>query len=267
MLQSFTHWALVLATPAFLVGSSLAAQTTSPCGGAAFGGFYYGSQNNHPFTATVHITAERKLADGNVIRTDITLHQARDSAGRTRSESAAGCEMDDNGKWIAQLRVSISDSSARTFETWMESTDQPKTAEITHYPVPEPPSKEQIARQYIRLKTQRAANPVRTEKLGTRMIAGILAEGTRTTRTMPVGQIGNELPIETVEELWVSRDIGVMLLRSTDSPLSGRQSTEVTDITLGEPDAKLFAPPADYKVIDTEPKVIRTAAAAQPTSQ
>ena len=43
-------------------------------------------ENNLPFTATAKTTYEQSLPDGNEIRGYIYTHQARDSAGRTRSE-------------------------------------------------------------------------------------------------------------------------------------------------------------------------------------
>jgi len=221
---------------------------------------------NHPFTATVHVTSERRLADGNVIRGDATLHQWRDSAGRVRSESIEGCDVDDSGKPVARMRISISDPTNRTYESWSEAPGQGKTAQISHYAVPEPPSKEELARLTARARVQRVANAMQTEKLGTRTIAGVLATGIRTTRTTQPGEIGNDLPIQNVEEQWISRPVGVLLLRTSDSPMSGHQTTEVTELILAEPDASLFSPPADYKVLDTQP-VVRAAATGSPNGQ
>ena len=43
-----------------------------------------------------------------------------------------------------------------------------------------------------------------TEQLGTKMIEGVSAEGTRTTTTIPAGKIGNERDINIVSERWFS---------------------------------------------------------------
>lgn len=40
----------------------------------------------------------------------------------------------------------------------------------------------------------------RQESLGTRIIEGVQAEGVRSTTTIPAGAIGNERPIEIVDE-------------------------------------------------------------------
>src|SRR5580704_8229703 len=47
-------------------------------------------ENTPPFTATAKTTYEQSLPDGNEIRGYIYTHQARDSAGRTRSEMGQG---------------------------------------------------------------------------------------------------------------------------------------------------------------------------------
>ena len=269
MLQRVTQVARLLC-PALLclcqIPGQAVAQTASPCSGVGGTNVSYGSMADHPFTATVHVTSERRLADGNVIRGDATLHQWRDSAGRVRSENIEGCDVDDSGKPVARMRISISDPTNRTYESWSESPDQGKTAQISHYAVPEPPSKEELARLTARARVQRVANAMQTEKLGTRTIAGVLATGIRTTRTTQPGEIGNDLPIQNVQEQWVSRNVGVLLLSTSDSPMSGHQIIEVTELILGEPNASLFSPPADYKVLDTQP-VVRAAATGSANGQ
>ena len=44
----------------------------------------------------------------------------------------------------------------------------------------------------------------KTESLGSQMIDGVRADGTRTTMTIPAGSIGNDLPIEIVSERWLA---------------------------------------------------------------
>jgi len=251
MLQSSRRWVLGLLIAS--LPAPVAAQSAG-CGSGGGSNISLGRPGAPPFTATVHVTGERRLFDGNVIRTDLTVHQARDSAGRIRSESVNGCSTADDGSQVPSLFVSISDPANRSNESWMESADASKTAQISHYLPPSPPSKEEIERRIARAKIERVSNPVVTEKLGSKMIAGIEAEGTRRTRTIPSGQMGNDRPIEIVDEEWVSRSAGVTLLRVSENPMAGRQTAEVTSITMGEPDPKLFAPPPGYKVYDYELK-------------
>jgi hypothetical protein len=245
----------------------LSAQEPSPCGSVGGANVAWGGRSGHPFTATVRVTTERKLYDGNVIHTAAVLQQARDSAGRVRAESVNGCALGDNGQRIPMMRISVEDGRARSYESWVVYDDAPKTAEINHYSPAPTPSKEELQRQYARAKAERAANPIRTENLGTRMIAGVLAEGTRTIRTTPIGETGNALPIEFVEEQWISHDVGVVLLRTSDNPLNGHQTVEVTELTMAEPDAAMFSPPADYKVMDHQLKIVEAPGAVQAGGQ
>jgi hypothetical protein len=96
----------------------------------------------------------------------------------------------------------------------------------------------------------RIARNNHSEKLGTRMIAGFLCDGNRTTGTTPVGEIGNDKPIVIMGESWVARDTGIVMLRIQDQPGDGRTTTEVTDLKLADPDTSLFAPPPDYKLVE-----------------
>src|SRR6185437_9785097 len=45
------------------------------------------------------------------------------------------------------------------------------------------------------------------QDLGSRNVEGVIAQGTRTTQTIPAGQIGNQLPINIVDEVWHSSEL------------------------------------------------------------
>jgi hypothetical protein len=89
-----------------------------------------------------------------------------------------------------------------------------------------------------------------TEKLGTQTIEGVLAEGTRHTMTWPTGSQGNDRPISVVTEAWTSRDLKVTVLNRTNDPRTGEHTQKLTNISLAEPAASLFQPPAEYSVVD-----------------
>ena len=61
-----------------------------------------------------------------------------------------------------------------------------------------------------------AGGPVRAvtseESLGTKYIEGLIATGRLTRTTIPVGQIGNDRPIEMTDERWESVDLKVLVL-------------------------------------------------------
>lgn len=93
-----------------------------------------------------------------------------------------------------------------------------------------------------------AEGDMQTESLGTRMIEGVEAEGTRTTTTIPAGQIGNEQPIEIVSESWYSPQLKTVVLSTHNDPRMGETVYRLTNIQLVEPLAMLFEPPADYTI-------------------
>ena len=64
------------------------------------------------------------------------------------------------------------------------------------------------------------------------------------------GAIGNDSPITLSREYWYSPQLGVNLISKLQDPRIGTQDFEVQDITVGEPDKKLFAVPPGSQIID-----------------
>jgi hypothetical protein len=93
------------------------------------------------------------------------------------------------------------------------------------------------------------------EDLGVRTIAGVEAHGTRTIQTIPPGDEGNELALVITHETWTAKDPGLVVMAIDDDPRRGRSTYEVEELTVGEPDAALFAAPPGYKVVDANPPV------------
>jgi hypothetical protein len=89
---------------------------------------------------------------------------------------------------------------------------------------------------------------VQTEDLGTQVINGFAATGTRTTRTIPAGAIGNQQAMQIVREAWVSIDLKVPLLIKSSDPRFGSTVMQLTNIVRAEPDGSLFQIPASYTV-------------------
>jgi hypothetical protein len=101
-----------------------------------------------------------------------------------------------------------------------------------------------------------AAAQVSTEDLGSQTMEGVLVTGTRTTRTIPAGEIGNERPINIVIEVWTSPELQTVVMSKRTDPRMGEQTFRLTNIVRTEPDASLFAVPADFKVLDAPQRVI-----------
>jgi hypothetical protein len=78
------------------------------------------------------------------------------------------------------------------------------------------------------------------ESLGTRVIEGITADGTRTTVTIPAGAIGNERPIKSVTERWFSRELKIVVLSRRSDPRFGETTYRLTKVSRAEPPAALF---------------------------
>jgi hypothetical protein len=87
-----------------------------------------------------------------------------------------------------------------------------------------------------------------TESLGKQNIEGVEAEGTRTTVTIPAGEIGNERPIEIVSERWYSDELQTVVMSRHSDPRFGENSYRLTNISRTEPARSLFEIPSDYTV-------------------
>ena len=75
---------------------------------------------------------------------------------------------------------------------------------------------------------------------------GVAVEGTRTTLTIPAGQIGNEQPINIVSERWFSPDLKVLVMSRQSDPRFGETTYRLTNLTRAEPSPQLFEIPADF---------------------
>jgi hypothetical protein len=84
--------------------------------------------------------------------------------------------------------------------------------------------------------------------LGERFIEGLKAVGSKLEIVIPAGEMGNELPLTVTTEQWFSPELGVVLSSTHQDPRVGRTTYRLTQISRAEPDAKLFAVPADYKL-------------------
>ncbi len=90
-----------------------------------------------------------------------------------------------------------------------------------------------------------------TEQLAKQMVEGVECEGSRAITTMPAGAIGNERPIETINETWFSQELKIMVLTKRSDPRFGETTYRLTNINRSEPDASLFQIPAEYTIIDS----------------
>ena len=193
-----------------------------------------------PYSAQIVTKRNQTLGDGTHVTQESTSSIYRDSAGRVRHEMnfSALDSLTDS----AQPRhgVFISDPVAGYHYTLHADT---KTA--VRMPAPSFGSVKELGSQ-----PPLDGEEVATESLGTRMIEGVSAEGTRITKTIPVGARGNDKAIKIVIERWHSPELQVDVLVKHSDPWRGDSTVQLTKISRTEPAASLFAVPADYAVRD-----------------
>jgi len=86
------------------------------------------------------------------------------------------------------------------------------------------------------------------ETLDLQNIEGVMATGTRTTTTIPAGEIGNAQEIKVISEQWFSDELQVLVMTKHSDPRSGETIYRLTNILRAEPDPSLFTVPADYTI-------------------
>ena len=213
------------------------------------GGFMRESRlvKGQPYSADVVTESVQVLADGNRIVRKSTGAVYRDSEGRTRREHA-GSGM---GPVSAQHKsVTIFDPVAGV-ELQLQPDSKTASKMAVHgggpnasgagHPVPagarERPS-----------RAQRQRPNVTTEDLGTQVIEGIAAQGRRTTRTTPAGEVGNEKELKTVDEVWFSAELQVTVQSRHSDPLGGDVTYKLANVRRAEPASTLFQAPSDYQL-------------------
>jgi hypothetical protein len=105
---------------------------------------------------------------------------------------------------------------------------------------------------------------VKSEGIGSRVIAGVNADGTRTSVTLPPGNVGNDRAIEIVTERWFSQELQVVMQTRRIDPRVGETVYQLIDITREEPPRHLFEVPADYTIEEQRPALVKRPPEASP---
>jgi hypothetical protein len=204
-----------------------------------------------PFSATFSTESTETLGDGNQIKHTSTGTIARDSQGRTRRDMTLPAFGATAAAGQAAPHVTfVNDPVAGTRYILEADT---KTARQ----MPPPPDKSQFTRKAHNgggPGAEAADKETVTTSLGTQTIGGVTAEGTRYTRTIPAGQIGNAKPIVIVTERWYSADLQMVVMTKRSDPRSGDTTFQMTSIARTEPAASLFQVPTDYAVSKAAPR-------------
>lgn len=252
---------LALASLFFLVPLSRAQEAQKPAhapdGGTkeTFAPIFIPSMPDAPFTATVNTEWVRHLPDGSNITLKNHRTIARDSKGRIFQERAYF--VPDDGKHESTItQIEISDPGAREIYVCKLAERVCRLEQFF-------PSSFANSLGAVAAQADSAAGGV--ENLGTQIISGLETVGSRETHVIQAASYGNESPLLERKEFWYSVKLGINLVtKREDARFGSQQNFEVTNIALGEPDAKLFELPADYKILDTrKPPELHSPASSQ----
>ncbi len=224
-----------------------------------------------PYSATITNESVQTLADGNRIVQTSAGTTARDSMGRTRQDAPLP-SIGNLSPADAPHLVVIQDPVAQvsytlnlTDKTALKGASLPGMAlgsptvtvaavsgamisrgvAVPDTAIQVPPLPMTIQRRDIAEEGQ-----AQTEDLGSKTMEGVTVTGSRVTRTIPAGQIGNDRPLSIVTEVWTSPELKTIVYSKRSDPRMGDQTFQLTNIVRSEPDPSLFAVPSDFKIVD-----------------
>ena len=221
-----------------------------------------------PYSAQAVTQHVQVLSDGNRITQTTSNNVARDSKGRVyREESLPGLG-NSNAEPphliliedpVAGQHITLDSNSKTAIKT---PAAQMKKADEAAARQGVPPLSQGITLMFdtagsgqppqtlsamkIKADDEKAA----TTDLGKQTIEGVVAHGTRITRTIPAGEMGNDLPIVITTETWYSPDLKVLVMSKSTDPRMGETTYKLTNLSRTEPDPSLFQIPADYVIKD-----------------
>ena len=224
-----------------------------------------------PYSAQAVTETTQTLADGNRIVQKSTATLYRDSEGRERREQTLSMIGPFTAQGEAPQIISISDPVAG-----VNYSLNPKEKIAVKLPAP-PPGLPGVPASgganvnfdvFVNRPTAGVAiggaephvmiyksgpgpgNAPNVEQLGSKIIEGVQADGTRTTITIPAGQMGNDRPIDIVDEQWRSPELQVTVLSKHSDPRMGETVYSLTNVSRSEPSPTLFQVPPDYTIKD-----------------
>lgn len=218
-----------------------------------------------PYSAQATTERLQTLADGNRIQQSTSGSVARDSQGRVRRDEGLPSLASATGD--APHLVLIVDPVAGVHWTLDPQTKTAIKMPANRIKGPDfgplmpPPGPDKTwfvstgsgTSTHVEVIAKNQTSPdsnVTKVDLGTQTIEGVPAQGTRTTRTLPAGAVGNEQPIVITTETWYSPDLKVLILSKTNDPRMGETTYKLTNIQRSEPPANLFQVPDDYTIKD-----------------
>jgi len=213
-----------------------------------------------PMSATEVNKTVQTLSDGTEIQNVHTTVFYRDSQGRTRTEPEKGqiLIMDP----VAGVRITLNPYEKTAMRMQAPMLAAGRGGALTIAPdselmavqaklEAEAAMREDLAKMTAEARTStKTKNRANTEDLGFQMQNGVMAQGTRSTLTIPQGQIGNNRDIHVVNERWYSKDLQMIVKSVNSDPRFGVTTFELTNISQNAPDPTLFQVPTGYTVTE-----------------
>jgi hypothetical protein len=214
-------------------------------------------QVNVPYSADQESETTRTLADGTHIVSKTRSRMYRDSQGRMRREMFAPDYLQAREGSQEPNTINITDpvEGVQYSLNPRNHTAMRNPFGVRRTDPPQPPPKPPVNVRPPSPPPRELMPHSQSEDLGTQMIEGVWAKGTRTTTTIPANSVGNDRPIVSVVENWLSEELGLNVSMKRSDPRYGDVTERVTNIDRSEPDPALFRPPADYTI--TEPTRIQ----------
>jgi hypothetical protein len=222
-----------------------------------------------PYSADSTNETVQTLADGNRFFRKETARIYRDSEGRTRREmkvpgiariAGSGSGRTDHAS-AERETITISDPVAgvryildpTTRTAFKMPLGQGPASFVMHKDAPGgnivtsgAPGGTIVFEQ--RIVNSSDSEQTKTEPLGKQTIESLEAEGTRSTYTIPAGQLGNDRPIDIVSERWYSSKLQTALLTTHSDARFGTTTFRLSNVSVAEPARSLFEVPADYTI-------------------
>ena len=198
-----------------------------------------------PFTANASAESKRTLADGTVITQTAQSNLFRDGQGRFRKEvTLQGIGASENGG-APHSFVMIQDPVAGA--GYMLQPDKKVAHKLPQHRKGGPNADSTTGPRHG--NGNGATNPNFTKvSLGTQTVNGVSAQGTRFTRTIPAGQMGNDKPLTITKEEWYSPDLQMMVQIKHSDPFLGDTTYNVSNIQRTAPSPSVFSVPSDYTI-------------------
>jgi hypothetical protein len=193
-----------------------------------------------PFTATVSTEWTRQTSDGATVVVKNRRLVARDSQGHVFEE---------------RRRFVPADNNAASLLFQMDYVDPVRHLRTVCFPA----SKMCDTYNFLAPRNE-ATVPVGPLGDGKRYLSradlgkgeneGLETIGTLETISTSPGVSGNDREVSLTKEFWYSPKLGVNVVVKRMDPLQGKQVFTMSNISLAEPDARLFVVPAQFKVTD-----------------